>query len=1334
MRTSTASFARARVPVLLISLMAVALMATAGTVTSAAQPADGSLRLRVPTRVDVGQPITVEMVVEGARGLAGYEAVVSFDPQAAHFGGLTQRRSGLRRPGQGVQALGPTELRSGIAFGQYSCPSADCVSRAGDGIQGANGTVRLARVTIVPDRIGILELRVDGLRFVGPDGRILSVAIPAASLRVQVGPGGKFHAASGSASITGRPLSRQVPRTDLTGDGIVTHGDAMEVGLAWEIARLKGDPCGPLTSPADVTRDGCVDVADAQTLVARYSAPGDQRTVVGPTAHGAQTFTVTTTGDTADANPGDGVCLASGGGCTLRAAITEANLHPGPDTIAFAIPGTGSRIITLGSSLPTLNDGTGGTTIDGYTQPGAAPNTLPLASNAVIRIEIRSSSETVGWHAMAISSSNNVIRGLSMHHNWRSISFAGPNAAYNAIVGNFIGTDAAGTYRTTAWNFANGGLYLNGGAHHNEFGRPPLADRNVISGNAASGIYHVGEGTRLNVTRNNIIGLTPAGTGRLNNRLEGVDFNGGASDNMVGGLEARERNVISGNTANGVEMSHGNNVRGNRVVGNFIGTDVTGSFSASYTVNSNWGIGIEDGVTDTFVSNNVIGNGSKGGIAINGYTQGTTRGTVVRDNLIGISLTGAAIPNGNYGIGITLDANTSQIGPGNVITNNPVGVMLGDSRNYATTITRNSIYNNTNLGIDLRPGAGVTPNDFNDTDTGANGLLNFPALTSATPSSVKGSACAGCTVEVFIADAGANEYGEGRTFLGSAVVGTDGRFSIPVSGVTVGEYVTATTADAAGNTSEFSLNIAVTATALPAGTVVATDSYSRTALDRWGPADGGGFWALSGAAADFDVADGHGTIRVGVAGQTRAASLLSVSVRDVAIRARLLTDRAAQGGNQNAWLVARQVSLGTEYRLRVRKATDGRIYLNAARVIDNAETYLSGDRVVDGLAHVPGSFVNVRAEVTGVAPVSIRAKVWADGSPEPAEWSYTATDGSNLLARPGAAGVRVFAQGSITNAPITYGFDDFTVTAVDAPTVAPVADFTWQQFTDTLDVAFTDTSANDVDSWAWDFGDGNTSTQQNAGNTYAASGSYSVILTVTGPGGVDSETKTVVVSQPSPPPPVEYAADAFERDVTGGWGTADIGGAYTRSGSAADFAVNGGMGRMTLSAAGATRAQYLASASERDVDIRFRVASDKVAQGGQQFIYGLARRVSAGNEYAAKLRFAAGGPAYVNVSRFRSGSETTLGSAVQVPGVNHAPGAAVWVRMEVSGADPTTIRVKAWADGTAEPSGWLIAVTDSLTSLQVGGGVGLRGYLGGQSTNAPVTLSFDDFSVTSVRP
>ena len=58
-----------------------------------------------------------------------------------------------------------------------------------------------------------------------------------------------------------------------------------------------------------------------------------------------------------------------------------------------------------------------------------------------------------------------------------------------------------------------------------------------------------------------------------------------------------------------------------------------------------------------------------------------------------------------------------------------------------------------------------------------------------------------------------------------------------------------------------------------------------------------------------------------------------------------------------------------------------------------------------------------------------------------------------------------------------------------------------------LTVQFTDQSAGGVTSWAWDFGDGGTSTEQSPSYTYNTAGSFDVSLTVTGPGGSDTETK-----------------------------------------------------------------------------------------------------------------------------------------------------------------------------------------------------------------------------------
>jgi subtilisin family serine protease/subtilisin-like proprotein convertase family protein len=79
---------------------------------------------------------------------------------------------------------------------------------------------------------------------------------------------------------------------------------------------------------------------------------------------------------------------------------------------------------------------------------------------------------------------------------------------------------------------------------------------------------------------------------------------------------------------------------------------------------------------------------------------------------------------------------------------------------------------------------------------------------------------------------------------------------------------------------------------------------------------------------------------------------------------------------------------------------------------------------------------------------------------------------------------------------------------------APEANFT--HTSELLQVSFTDGSRdanNDIASWAWDFGDGNTSSEQNPIHAYAAPGTYQVILTVTDAGGLtDSKVMDVSVA------------------------------------------------------------------------------------------------------------------------------------------------------------------------------------------------------------------------------
>jgi hypothetical protein len=82
--------------------------------------------------------------------------------------------------------------------------------------------------------------------------------------------------------------------------------------------------------------------------------------------------------------------------------------------------------------------------------------------------------------------------------------------------------------------------------------------------------------------------------------------------------------------------------------------------------------------------------------------------------------------------------------------------------------------------------------------------------------------------------------------------------------------------------------------------------------------------------------------------------------------------------------------------------------------------------------------------------------------------------------------------------------------------------------------------------------------------------------------------------------------------------------------------------------------------------------------------------------------------------------------------LTNAANRPIWVRGQVVGVNPTTIRLKAWADGQPEPFIWAYSVTDASPSQQAAGAVGLRAYLSGTASNAPVRFSFDDLRVTNV--
>ena len=131
--------------------------------------------VQAPARAAVGQPITLHLAVRDARDVAGYETTLLLDSAAAHLAGTRQLHGQIARSGRGVVPLGPLTVGDRTSFGLYSCPVHDCATGTGRRhAAGVSGRVALGSVTVVPDRAGILELRLARTLVVDSHGRTVA--------------------------------------------------------------------------------------------------------------------------------------------------------------------------------------------------------------------------------------------------------------------------------------------------------------------------------------------------------------------------------------------------------------------------------------------------------------------------------------------------------------------------------------------------------------------------------------------------------------------------------------------------------------------------------------------------------------------------------------------------------------------------------------------------------------------------------------------------------------------------------------------------------------------------------------------------------------------------------------------------------------------------------------------------------------------------------------------------------------------------------------------------------------------------------------------------------
>jgi len=495
---------------------------------------------------------------------------------------------------------------------------------------------------------------------------------------------------------------------------------------------------------------------------------------------------------------------ADDGPGTLRQALFEA--QPG-DTITFdpvVFPLDAPTTIAVRSSLPPLHQGgvtidasDAGVILDGDAAPDAQlDNALMITSdgNVIRGLQILNFPSMGLW--IGEGASENVIGGrnptpgvactgacnLISGNRRDGVYIAGLGTEHNTVAGNFIGTDATGTMA-----LGNScGVTILEGAQHNHVGGVLPGEGNLISGNVWDGVMIDGQGTGHNLVRGNTIGTNAAGTAAIPNGNMGVNLGGGAQYNQIGGSSVAERNLISGNGNIGMHLA-GEGVKYNVVLGNYIGTDMTGQLALG---NRMYGVSFGELAQQNRLGGELPGEGnliSGNGDGVNFDSPGTQDNTVL-GNWIGTDATGkGALGNTGYGVIIVYGPGPNVIGPGNVIAYNGLaGVSVQNPDTRGNTITGNAIYDNGGPGIEQVEGG--------------NAELPAPEVLRVGLNVVQGTTVAGATVEVF-----SGEEGAGRILEGSTVADDAGKFTFRVpAGRFTGPQVLLTATDAEGNTSPFS--------------------------------------------------------------------------------------------------------------------------------------------------------------------------------------------------------------------------------------------------------------------------------------------------------------------------------------------------------------------------------------------------------------------------------------------------------------------------------------------------------------------------------------------------
>lgn len=602
---------------------------------------------------------------------------------------------------------------------------------------------------------------------------------------------------------------------------------------------------------------------------------------------------------------------------SLRQAITDANATPGLDTITFNIPGGGIQTINLLIVLPTITDPV---VIDATTQPGYAGSPLIELSGS------QAGNQAAGFQ---ITAGNSTIRGFAIG-GFTSAGIVINTNGGNTIQANYIGLDATGTVARQNQN----GILVGTPASNNLIGGTTASARNVISGSTFAGITLGGAN---NTVQGNFIGTNASGTAAIPNGIRGIDVTSSVqmNNNLIGGTAPGAGNLISGNGNAGISLGPGNIVQGNligtdvtglkaipnsnginvqsgggliggsapgarnvisgnsgdglmvggvnnnltAVQGNFIGTDITGNAALGNggTGISVSGAGVTIGGTTAAARNIISGNGGFGNVSLSSVTSGCT----IQGNYIGTDVTGnVALTNPKPGISIQTSGNTIggvAAGAGNLISGNTVGIQIGG--NTTGQVNANLIQGNL---IGLNQAGSALPNAVegirfeNSSTPPANNVIGGTANGAANTIAFNGSS--GVLVLTGTADSI-----RGNSIFSNGGLGID----LAPNGPTANDQGDADTG--ANNRQNFPVLTSLTPSPNPttingtlnstASTAFTIDFYANTTCDPSGSGEGAQYLASTMATTG---ADGNAAINFTLASALPAGTIVTATATDSA--------------------------------------------------------------------------------------------------------------------------------------------------------------------------------------------------------------------------------------------------------------------------------------------------------------------------------------------------------------------------------------------------------------------------------------------------------------------